>query len=206
MKSNSGVPKIFIVGVVVLVLFILFIFFVFSPFLGKIPKYQTDHASAVSTIAQYEDTLTNQKKVQERIDKLTESFNEKQEELFIDSKQSIEDLQSIFKKLNIDMVNLTRGNSVKDSKGRKSSAGYPLYSTSLTFSYEGKMGTTQELLDYLERESKGCYFVKALSMSPIKNSDNYNVSFSVSLYYFDTTVQISTKPASSSGSSSSSKK
>ena len=68
------------------------------------------------------------------------------------------------------------------------------------------MGTTQELLDYLERESKGCYFVKALSMSPIKNSDNYNVSFSVSLYYFDTTVQIATTPASSSGSSSSSKK
>ena len=107
MKSNSSVPKIFIIGIVVLVLFIFFIFLVFSPFLGKIPKYQTDHASAVSTIAQYEDTLTNQKKVQERIDKLTESFNKKQEELFIDSKQSIEDLQSIFKKLNIDMVNLT---------------------------------------------------------------------------------------------------
>ena len=192
--KNSNIPKPFFVFGGVFAAFVIFIFVVLTPLFKNIPKYETDHASAVSAFKKYDDTLQNAQAIEKRIADLTKSYEEKQEQLFVDSSQSIEDLQSIFKELNINMINLTRGVGVADSLGTISTAGYPLYSTSLNFSYVGSMDTTKKLLNYLEVESKGCYFVNTLNLTPGEGSDMYNVSFNVTLYYFDTSVMITTAP------------
>ena len=147
--KNNNIPKPFFIFAGVFAAFVIFIFVVLTPLFKNIPKYETDHASAVSAIKKYDDTLENAQAIEKRITELTQSYEEKQAELFIDSKQSIEDLQSIFEDLNINMINLTRGIGVADSLGRTSTGGYPLYSTSLSFSYVGSMDTTKKLLNYL---------------------------------------------------------
>lgn len=186
--SKNSIPKSFIVFIVIAAVFIVYLCTILMPSISKIPQYQSEHDSAVATIANYEDVLKNQDSEEKKVNKLTEQYNKKQETLFVDSKTSIEDLQSIFKSLGINMLSLTRGDGVADTKGRTSTGGIPLYSTSLSFSYNGTVNTTKSLIHYLEKESKGCYFINSVNMSPLKSgSSNFVCSFSVTLYYFDAT-------------------
>ena len=120
---------------------------------------------------------------------MTKQYNENQENLYIDAKSSVKDLQDIFADLGIDMSSLTRSEGVQDSQGRTSKGGIPLYYTNLLFSYTGTKDKTLQLIHYLEQESKGCYFIDSLSMSEIEDSKEYATSFNVTLYYFDTTKQ-----------------
>src|SRR5574344_1064676 len=181
----KDIPKQFVIFLVVLIAFIIFMFAVINPLMNNFPVYESDHATAVQTIAKYEDTNARQAEIQQNIDDLTKQYNEKQEQLFVDSKTSIEDLQAIFKKLGIGMVSLTRGESVADTSGRTSTGGIPLYSTALQFTYKGTVDTTNDLIHYLEQDSKGCYFINTLTMIPVSDSSDYNVSFTVTLFYFN---------------------
>lgn len=140
-------------------------------------------------IADCDDVLANQTSVEAKIDEMTKQYNENQENLYVDAKSSVKDLQDIFADLGIDMTSLTRGEGVQDAQGRTSMGGIPLYYTNLTFSYTGAKDKTLQLIHYLEQESKGCYFIDSLSMSEIEDSKEYATSFNVTLYYFDTTKQ-----------------
>lgn len=194
--NKNKIPKSFIVFIVIFVAFIISVFAVLMPTLNNLPTYNQKHDEAVSNIAHYEEILSTQKTVEQKIQELTEQYNEKQSELFVDAESSIEDLHSIFKELGINMNSLNRGTGVADSMGRTSTGGIPLYSTNLSFTFNGTVATANRLVHYLEQESKGCYFINSLNMSPIGGGSNFTVSFSVTLYYFDATkLPAVTQPA-----------
>ena len=185
--KKQNIPNSVLICVVLLVLFVVLANVLFIPALSRIDQYNENHNAAVAEVAKYEDTLTNQTKIEEKIAQLTEKYNEEQSLLYVDSKSSIEDLQRIFNQLKITMTSLSRGDGVQDLQGRTSTTGIPLYTTSLEFSFRESMETTQKLIHYLEQESKGCYFINSISMDPIDKTSNYDVRLSVTLYYFDAT-------------------
>lgn len=188
--KKTKIPVPIIVFVALLIVFVIILLSLVMPTFTNLSKYNDDHATITAKIADCDDVLANQTSVETKIDEMTKQYNENQENLYIDAKSSVKDLQDIFADLGIDMSSLTRGEGVQDSQGRTSKGGIPLYYTNLTFSYTGAKDKTLQLIHYLEQESKGCYFIDSLSMSEIEDSKEYATSFNVTLYYFDTTKQV----------------
>ena len=188
MKKNK-IPGSIIAFLILLIVFVIILVALVVPTITKLPKYNEDHATISAQIADCDDVLANQTSVEAKIDEMTKQYNENQENLYIDAKSSVKDLQDIFADLGIDMTSLTRGEGVQDAQGRTSMGGIPLYYTNLMFSYTGTKDKTLQLIHYLEQESKGCYFIDSLSISEIEDSKEYATSFNVTLYYFDTTKQ-----------------
>ena len=191
MKKNK-IPGSIIAFLVLLIVFVIILVALVVPTITKLPKYNEDNASISAQIADCDDVLANQTSVEAKIDEMTQQYNENQEALYIDAKSSVEDLQSIFADLGIDMSSLNRGESIQDDQGRTSKGGVPLFKTNLSFSYNGSEENTLKLVHYLEQESKGCYFINSLIMSPMEDSSDYSTSFDVTLYYFDSTKQVAT--------------
>lgn len=89
------------------------------------------------------------------------------------------------------MTSLSRSAGVKDTLGRTSKSGFPLYTTNLSFTYEGDLEVTQKLIHYLEQESKGCYFINNLNINPLEgDSSGFSTRFDITLYYFDSTQMV----------------
>lgn len=193
--KNTKIPTSIIVFLLLLVGFVALFVTLIMPTINDIPKFQTSHDEAVRTIAQYDSVNGNYDAEQEKVNNLTKQYDEKQAELYVDATSSIEDLQDIFTKLGIKLTTLTRSEGMRDSKGRTSTGGIPLYTTNLSFAFENSLDTTQKLIHYLEQTSKGCYFINSLNMSPVDGSNNYSVSFDVTIYYFDSSqgVQVATE-------------
>lgn len=187
--KKTKIPVPIIVFVALLIVFVIILLALVMPTFTNLSKYNDYHATITAKIADCDDVLANQTSVETKIDEMTKQYNENQENLYIDAKSSVKDLQDIFADLGIDMSSLTRGEGVQDAQGRTSMGGIPLYYTNLTFSYNGTKDKTLQLIHYLEQESKGCYFIDSLSMSEIEDSKEYATSFNVTLYYFDTTKQ-----------------
>lgn len=188
--KKTKIPVPIIVFVALLIVFVIILLALVMPTFTNLSKYNDDHATITAKIADCDDVTWQIRQVSEtKIDEMTKQYNENQENLYIDAKSSVKDLQDIFADLGIDMSSLTRGECVQDAQGRTSMGGIPLYYTNLTFSYNGTKDKTLQLIHYLEQESKGCYFIDSLSMSEIEDSKEYATSFNVTLYYFDTTKQ-----------------
>lgn len=190
--KNTKIPVPIIVFVALLIVFVIILLALVMPTFTNLSKYNDDHAAITAKIADCDDVLANQTSVEAKIDEMTQQYNENQEALYIDAKSSVEDLQSIFADLGIDMSSLNRGESIQDDQGRTSKGGVPLFKTNLSFSYNGSEENTLKLVHYLEQESKGCYFINSLIMSPMEDSSDYSTSFDVTLYYFDSTKQVAT--------------
>ena len=190
--KKTKIPVPIIVFVALLIVFVIILLALVMPTFTNLSKYNDDHAAITAKIADCDDVLANQTSVEAKIDEMTQQYNENQEALYIDAKSSVEDLQSIFADLGIDMASLNRGESIQDDKGRTSKGGVPLFKTNLSFSYNGSEENTLKLVHYLEQESKGCYFINSLIMSPMEDSSDYSTSFDVTLYYFDSTKQVAT--------------
>lgn len=188
--KKTKIPVPIIVFVALLIVFVIILLALVMPTITNLSKYNDNHATITAKIADCDDVLANQTSVEAKIDEMTKQYNENQENLYIDAKSSVKDLQDIFADLGIDMSSLSRGEGVQDAQGRTSMGGIPLYYTNLTFSYTGAKDKTLQLIHYLEQESKGCYFIDSLSMSEIEDSKEYATSFNVTLYYFDTTKQV----------------
>lgn len=190
--KKTKIPVPIIVFVALLIVFVIILLALVMPTFTNLSKYNDDHAAITAKIADCDDVLANQTSVEAKIDEMTQQYNENQEALYIDAKSSVEDLQSIFADLGIDMSSLNRGESIQDDQGRTSKGGVPLFKTNLSFSYNGSEENTLKLVHYLEQESKGCYFINSLIMSPMEDSSDYSTSFDVTLYYFDSTKQVAT--------------
>lgn len=191
--NAKSIPKSIWAFLVLLVVFLVLFFVLFYPTIMKISTYNATHNDAKAQIAEYEDYLSNKDANEKHIAELKEIFEKNKAELYLDASQSIKDLQDHFKEFGIDMTSLTRSESSVDSFGRTSYTGYPLYSASLSFSFNGTKDQTKDLIHYLERDSLGCYFINSLSMSAIEASDKYSVSMNVVLYYFDMTAAVATE-------------
>ena len=179
--KKTKIPVPIIVFVALLIVFVIILLALVMPTFTNLSKYNDDHAAITAKIADCDDVLANQTSVEAKIDEMTKQYNENQENLYVDAKSSVKDLQDIFADLGIDMSSLTRGEGVQDSQGRTSMGGIPLYYTNLMFSYTGAKDKTLQLIHYLEQESKGCYFIDSLSMSEIEGSQEYATSFNVIL-------------------------
>ncbi len=200
MKS-AGVPKSFVFFVVLTAAFFVLLFALFIPTFSKMPEYNKKHTEITADIAEFEDVIANQKSVEAKITELQNTYSTTQSELYVDAKSSIEDLQAIFLELDIEMTSLSRDSGVKDTLGRTSKSGFPLYTTALNFTYQGDLDTTKKLIHYLEQDSKGCYFINNLNIVPLEGSDSeYSVRFDVTLYYFDST-KIVVQPTTSAAKS-----
>lgn len=191
MKKNK-IPGSIIAFLVLLIVFVIILVALVVPTITRLSKYNEDHAAISAQIADCDSVLADQTNVEKRIEQMTQQYDENQEALYIDAKSSVEDLQSIFADLGIDMSSLNRGESIQDDQGRTSKGGVPLFKTNLSFSYNGSEENTLKLVHYLEQESKGCYFINSLIMSPMEDSSDYSTSFDVTLYYFDSTKQVAT--------------
>lgn len=187
--KKTKIPVPIIVFVALLIVFVIILLALVMPTFTNLSKYNDDHATISAKIADCDDVLANQTSVETKIDEMKKQYDENQQNLYVDAKSSVKDLQDIFAELGIDMSSLTRGEGVQDAQGRTSMGGIPLYYTNLSFSYNGSEENTLKLVHYLEQESKGCYFIDSLSMSEIEGSQEYSTSFNVTLYYFDTTKQ-----------------
>lgn len=190
--KKTKIPVPIIVFVALLIVFVIILLALVMPTFTNLSKYNDDHAAITAKIADCDDVLANQTSVETKIDEMTKQYNENQENLYIDAKSSVKDLQDIFADLGIDMTSLNRGESIQDDQGRTSKGGVPLFKTNLSFSYNGSEENTLKLVHYLEQESKGCYFINSLIMSPMEDSSDYSTSFDVTLYYFDSTKQVAT--------------
>lgn len=187
--KKTKIPAPIIAFLVLLIVFVIILLALVVPTFSRLTEYNTNHETISAQIADCEAVLADQQGVESKIEEMTKQYNENQETLYVDAKSSVEDLQSIFADLGIDMTTLTRGESVQDDQGRASMGGIPLYKTTLTFNYNGSKDKTLELIHYLEQDSKGCYFIDTLTMTPVEDRNVFSTAFSVTLYYFDTTKQ-----------------
>ena len=73
-----------------------------------------------------------------------------------------------------------------DSLKRVSSSGYPVYSTDLSIAYKDTYEKTLAFLKYIEKQTKGCYYVKSCAFKPDDAAKTGDVSISVTLYYYNT--------------------
>lgn len=125
MKKNK-IPGSIIAFLVLLIVFVIILVALVVPTITGLPKYNEDHAAISAQIADCDSVLADQTNVEKRIEQMTQQYDENQEALYIDAKSSVEDLQSIFADLGIDMASLNRGESIQDDKGRTSKGGVPL--------------------------------------------------------------------------------
>lgn len=184
------VPKFVFVLLGLIIVTILFYVFVGLPLMNNYPKFEKDHNEAVAQVQTYEEVLKNQKTIEEKIKVLNYQWERKQKKMFVDAESSVEDLQQAFKKMNIDMLSFSRGGEVKDSQGRTTQSGVPLYTINLSYSFKGTVDTALELLDYVENKSNGCYFVSNCVMTPVNGSKTYDISINMTLYYFNNEIEV----------------
>ncbi len=208
-KKSVNIPTYIFVLIVLLIAVMVFIFLVHAPFREQRPIYESNHASAVSQISLYNDYLSRADSVQAKIDEMRAEYEERSAKLFVNAKQSPDDIRDMVNGLNYELNNFTITEGVPDSEGRSTVAGYPLYSTSIALTFTASEETLLATLDYLEIESDGSYYVNTLNVNAIEQASGatsteqlYNVNLSMNLYYFNTEVE-PTKPASSSQAESS---
>ena len=204
-KQQITIPGFVWAIAVIIILCIVFIFVVQAPFSKKIDKYNSDHESAQSKIAMFEDYLARAEEVQAKIDKMKEQYNEESKKLFVNATQTPDDIRKMVNQLNItpNSVSVTEG--TVDGKGRTSSTGDPLYVTRVSINFVGTEADLLSTLDYFELESDGSYYVESLTVTESKSSSaaastvssakQYNISLSLSLYFFPPKIdEVSTTP------------
>ena len=72
-----------------------------------------------------------------------------------------------------------------------------MYTVDINIAYEGTYDTTLDLVKYIEKTSKGCYYINSCSLQEIESSkDKLDVSVSLKLYYYDTKQNVKATEAS----------
>ncbi|MCQ2514174.1 MAG: hypothetical protein MJ089_03655 [Ruminococcus sp.] len=190
------VPITLVLFIVLVIGLIIVTFTLFLPTLQNMGKYNADHASAVAQIDEYKNVIANQASVEARIAQLEEQYKENLS-IYVNVETSVNDLQKMFADNGVHMSSLTRSVGTKDSKNRTAKSGYPLYYTTLNFTFESSLDKAGNIVKYLEQDSNGCYFINTLTMTPMEGSSNYLCNFNVTLYYFDTSKGVVTTAATS---------
>lgn len=193
--KGKQIPKSLIVFGIVLVLFLVFLFTILMPTISNYPTYESKHTAAVAQIAKLDDTIANQKSIEEKIDSMTKEFDEKQSDLFVTAETSVDDLQSILQKYNLTASTFSGSDGVVDTKGRVSSSGVPMYTVTINFTFDSNMADALNVIHYMEQESKGCYFINTATVTPKEKGTDYTIAISTTLYYFNTDAEVATEAA-----------
>lgn len=191
------IPKFIFVLIITLVVGVLFWIFVGQSLLKKAPEMIKEHEDNVVLITKYDNALAQEDAIEAEIKKNNEQFETKQKELFVDLDTCSKEIEKYCKDNDISLSNYTLSDPTVDKLNRISSAGYPVYTVDINIAYEGTYDTTLDLLKYVEKTSKGCYYVNSCGLSELKSSkDKFDVKVSLKLYYYDTTQNVKATEAS----------
>lgn len=185
------IPKFIYVLLITIVVGVLFWIFVGQSLITKAPEMIKEHEDNVTLITKYDNALAQEDAIEAEIKKNNEQFETKQKELFVDLDTCSKEIEKYCKDNDISLSNYTLSDPTVDKLNRISSAGYPVYTVDINIAYESTYDTTLDFLKYVEKTSKGCYYVKSCSLSELKTSkDKFDVKVSLELYYYDTTQNI----------------
>ena len=106
-KKSVNIPTYIFVLIVLLIAVMVFIFLVHAPFREQRPIYESNHASAVSQISLYNDYLSRADSVQAKIDEMRAEYEERSAKLFVNAKQSPDDIRDMVNGLNYELNNFT---------------------------------------------------------------------------------------------------
>ncbi len=207
-NKAKSIPTYAIVIAVILVGAIIFLFTVQIPFAQKIPTYNAQHASATAEIEKYKDYNSRYDQVRADIDRMQKEYNEKGSTLFVEPSKTVDEIKDMLEKLGYDMTTLSVSEGTPDGAGRISATGDPLYATQISYTFTATRSKMIETLQYFESEAKGSYSINKLSLKPIEESvatggeegeesaptkvvtknDQYQVTMSIVLYYFNNTM------------------
>lgn len=185
------IPKFIYVLLITIVVGVLFWIFVGQSLVKNAPKMIKEHEDNVVLITKYDNALAQEKAIEAEIKKNNEEYDRKQKELFVDLDTCSKEIEKYCKDNNIALTNYNLSEPVVDKLNRISSAGYPVYTVDINVAYQGTYDTTLDLLKYVEKTSKGCYYINSCSLQQVESSkDKFDVSVTFKLYYYDTTANV----------------
>lgn len=196
----------------VLVLCIIYLIVVQIPFMQAKPGLDAEHASAQSQIAIYQEYTDNASTYQQKINAMIAEYQEKSAILFVNATQTREEIYTMIDNFKYQPMSVSVAQGQKDSQGRTSSSGEPLYTTTVVLTMQISSSMLLETLDYYEgnlddRSAEGAYYISSVSLQQVTEGesqqivkDEYNVTIQMDLFYFEPqaeTAVVSTESTSS---------
>ncbi len=192
------IPKFIYLLLGTIIALVVFMIFVGSPLINNAAKMQQTHKDVLKEIRDYDNAIAMKDSIEAEIKKNQDEFDIKEKELFVDLDTSSRDVESYCRENNIELTSYTLAEPQEDDKCRVSTGGYPVYTVSISLSYEDTYAKTISFLKYLEEGSKGCYYITSCDLSQddkTKNSEVFKTDMSIELYYYDRTdAQVATEP------------
>lgn len=193
--NSKKVPGAAIALVLVIIAVVVFIPTVYNPYKRKKPEMDKVHQEIVEEIQMYEDSIKNQKSIEDEISNLEIQWEDFKEEMFVDADASLKDINTKVDEYGFNLTSFKRGKPAQDPSGAVSFTGSPLYYVNLTISGYSDEETLLKLLKFIEEESVGHYYVKTFSATTLSadkkvsetitaSEGDFQVNMSVYLYYY----------------------
>lgn len=198
-EQNKKVPGALIAAVAVVVAIAVFVPTVYLPYKDKKPRMDAAHQEAVDTIEFYDSSIANQDVIEADIASLTAQWEKYQKEMFVNADAVLKDLNTAIKDYEIDVGTFNVSPSEADPSGTVTSEGNPLYFTRVNITCNAEREEILKFLDYVEKESIGCYYIRTFNASPfdVLDSDGsdvigeeFNVQMEIVLYYFNQEITV----------------
>lgn len=197
-KSGKKVPFAVVVLIIVIVAVIAFVPLVYSPYKSKKPAMDAKHEEAVAQIQAYDDAIADQANIEKSIAELQAEWDQFNKDMFVDAGSSLADLNAVCQEKDINLKAFKQGNATQDPSESYSYTGSPLYYVTINISLITDRETLLELLDYIEVESIGCYYIKKLSAKTKTGTSkdgeyeegDLEVSMDVYLYYYNQDITV----------------
>ena len=197
-SKQKSVPKWILVVIGIIVVCIIFFIAVQVPFNRERPKYEADHASATSQIDVYKDYLARFDEVEQKIAEMKEEFYEKRDTLYVQPGQIADDIEDLLAEISVTISDFSVTEGSPDESGSISATGDPLYKSDINVNFNSTREKMIETFKYFESESKGAYYISAISVARNKvttaegsevsmksSEETYNVRMTVTLFYFN---------------------
>jgi len=212
--NSKKIPGAAIALVLVIIAVAVFIPTVYNPYKRKKPEMDRVHQEIVEEIQMYEDSIKNQASIESDIANLEVKWQDFKEEMFVDADASLKDINTKVDEYGFGLTTFKRGTPAQDQSGAVSFTGSPLYYVTLNIAGYTDQETLLKLLNFIEEESVGHYYVKTFSATTVnadkKVSDeiqvkegDFQINMSVYLYYY---VETETTAASTTSTSSTASK
>ncbi len=193
--NSKKVPGAAIALVLVIIAVVVFIPTVYNPYKRKKPEMDKVHQEIVEEIQMYEDSIKNQKSIEDEISNLEIQWEDFKEEMFVDADASLKDINTKVDEYGFDLTSFKRGKPAQDPSGAVSFTGSPLYYVNLTIAGYSDEETLLKLLKFIEEESVGHYYVKTFSATTLSadkkvsetitaSEGDFQVNMNVYLYYY----------------------
>ena len=199
-KSTKKVPAALIIIVAVIVAVAIFVPAVYMPYKDKKPIMDAEHEEALAQLKVYDDAIADQDNIEADIKKLQAEWDQYEKDMFVNASSSLDDLQKVVDDLGVNLMSFVRGDETADPSESYSFTGSPLYYVTIRMSMYTDEETLLDLLNYIEQESVGCYYVRTLTaqtMSEDKEMGTFtakegdlSINMEVNLYYYNQNITI----------------